>query len=221
MSLLDLGCGPGSITRGLAAAVAPGLAVAVDIRRDVMTQAAGSATELRFVVADAQTLPFPAACFDAAFVHALLQHVESPATVLREARRVLRPGGVIGVADADFGSAILYPEDSALDRAGDILRKMRPNPNIGRKLRELLLGAGFSRAEASATANHRGSPNETALDGEFWARYFEAEPFIAHASTQGWSTREEMLEVAAAWRKWGQTPGAFSASFWCQALGWV
>lgn len=201
--------------------MAPGFAVGVDISRDVIAQTAGVAGELRLVVADAHTLPFPAACFDAAFAHALLQHVESPGTVLREARRVLRAGGVIGVAEADFGSAILYPEDSALDRAGDILRKMRPNPNIGRKLRELLLGAGFSRAEASGISNHRGSPNETALDGEFWSRYFEAEPFIAHASTQGWSTPEEMLEIAAAWRKWGQTPGAFSASLWCQALGWV
>ena len=220
MRLLDLGCGSGSITNGLAAAVAPGLAVGVDIVRTAVSPL-DDAHQPRFVVADACELPFTDASFDAAFAHALLQHVESPPAVLREARRVLQDGGVIGVADADFGSAVLHPACPGLDKASEILRKMRPEPDIGRRLRELLSEAGFSRAQSSTIAYSRGSSNETALDGEFWARYFEAGPFIAHAQSQGWARREEMLEIANAWREWGQTPGAFSASLWCQAVAWV
>jgi SAM-dependent methyltransferase len=224
MRLLDLGCGPASITRGLAHVVAPGFTAGLDISIETIGQACKDESEEVapwFLVADARALPVADGSFDAVFAHALLQHVESPLRVLREARRVLAPGGVIGVADTDFGAALVHPSTRALDRAAEIMRLMRPNPKVGRRLRELLLEAGFSRAEASATANYRGSQGDTAMDGQFWGRYFEAEPLIAHAQSQGWSTRDEMLEIAAAWRQWGQTPSAFLATFWCESIGWV
>jgi hypothetical protein len=37
----------------------------------------------------------------------------------------------------------------------------------------------------------------------------------------GWATGAELAATAAAWRAWGDRPGAFFAGFWCEALAWV
>ena len=71
MRLLDVGCGPGSITLGLAEAVAPGEVVGVDLQPAQVEQARALAAErgvanVRFEVASAYALPFPDAAFDAA-----------------------------------------------------------------------------------------------------------------------------------------------------------
>ena len=225
MALLDAGCGPGSITAGLARSVAPGECVGIDASAEVVDAAreravTGGVTNLRFEAADVTKLPFDDATFDAVFAHALLQHLPWPLDALTELRRVLKPGGVIGLADADLDGALIAPESEALTRWADITRRMRQNPHVGRNLRGLLHNAGFVRAEASATAGARGDAASVKWDGEWNARYFEAEPMIAHCESRGWATRDEMREIAAAWRAWGDDPAAFSAAFWCTAIGW-
>src|SRR5437660_8574741 len=116
MKLLDTGCGPGSITIGLAEAVAPAETVGIDASADAIEEARALAasrgcTNLRFEVADVYALPFEDATFDAAFSHAVMQHLRDPLTALREIRRVLKPGGVVGIADADHDGTILAPPD--------------------------------------------------------------------------------------------------------------
>ena len=224
--LLDAGCGAGAITLGLAEAVAPGEVVGIDLSEESIAAARKlaaerGATNVKFEVADARGLPFEDGSFDVAFAHALLQHVESPLAVVREMRRVLRPGGVIGIADIDSGSSVTYPSNPALERSAEIWQLMRPSPLVGRELCSLLASAGFERVEGSYTGGGPVNQNTVALNGDFWARYFEAEPFIAHAEAEGWATRAECLEMLAAWREWSRTPGAFWGSPWFQALGWV
>jgi ubiquinone/menaquinone biosynthesis C-methylase UbiE len=226
MRLLDAGCGPGSITIGLARAVAHGEVVGVDASAEAIDAARERASaegcdNARFEVADVCKLPYGDATFDAAFAHALLQHLPWPLDALTEIRRVLKPGGIIGVADADFDGALLAPESEALSLGNDIMRRMRRNPHAGKNLRGLLHNAGFVRTEASATAGARGDAASAKWDGEWNARYFEAEPMIAHVESRGWATREQMTEIAAAWRAWADDPGAFSASFWCHAVAWT
>ena len=109
MRLLDAGCGPGTITLGLVAAVAPGEVVGLDLSPAMVTQARALAADrrvanARFEVADLQALPFPDASFDAAFESAVLEHVPDPTRAVAELRRVLRPGGVIGLRDGDLGA---------------------------------------------------------------------------------------------------------------------
>src|SRR5262249_44921155 len=108
MALLDCGCGPGSITVGLAEAVAPGRVVGVDREPKALAvaraQAAGrGVTNVRFEEGDVHALPFADATFDAAFAHALLEHVRDPAAALAELYRVVKPGGVVGVRSPDQG----------------------------------------------------------------------------------------------------------------------
>jgi ubiquinone/menaquinone biosynthesis C-methylase UbiE len=103
MRLLDLGCGPGSITLGLAEKVAPGEVVGVDLQPSQVAQAqelsaARGVKNVRFEIADVYRLPFPDASFDAVFAHVVLMHLREPVRALMEMRRVLRPGGIVGCA---------------------------------------------------------------------------------------------------------------------------
>jgi ubiquinone/menaquinone biosynthesis C-methylase UbiE len=216
LRLLDLGCGPGSITVGLAAAVAPGPTVGVDLHPGPLVGG------VSLVKADVHHLPFPDASFDALFAGALLQHLPDPLVALREARRVARPGTVIGVTDIDTATYLIAPGDPRLDRAFELNARLRAGrPDTGRRLRGLLHEAGFRDCVATARAFHHGDPEETRALAEFNASWFTTPAIVERVVTNGWATGEEMTAMSQAWRDWGRDPGAFFASLWCDALGWA
>ncbi|MEH3075858.1 MAG: class I SAM-dependent methyltransferase [Quadrisphaera sp.] len=111
--LLDLGCGPGTITADLAARVAPGRVVGLDAAAGVLEEAAALAERrglaVEWVVGDALALPFEDASFDVVHAHQVLQHLPDPVGALREAARVLRPGGLLAVRDVDYAATTWYP----------------------------------------------------------------------------------------------------------------
>jgi SAM-dependent methyltransferase len=216
MALLDMGCGPGSITVGLAAAVAPGPTTGIDIDPRPVDG-------VTVVTGDATALPVPDASFDAVFASALLQHLADPLAALREARRVARPGAVIGVVDADWDGELLHPSNPVLRRSTEVARRLREgtSPYVGKRLRALLTEAGFVRASASARALYHGTAEETRGVGAFTASLFEYPAAVERVLAQGWATAEELDEFRRAWIAWGEEPGAFLARFWCEALAWV
>jgi len=216
MSLLDIGCGPGSITVGLAAAVAPGKTTGIDLD----TQPIDGVT---VVTGDVTSLPFPDESFDAIYTSAMLQHLSDPLAALREARRVARPGAVIGVVDADWDGELLYPTNDVIRRSMDIARKLREgtSPFVGKQLRHLLTEAGFCRAEGYARVIHHGTADETSGVGSFTASLFRYPAAVDRVVTEGWATAAELEEMSLAWTAWGKQPGAFLARFWCEAIGWA
>ena len=93
LSLLDVGCGPGTITADLAAVVAPGSVTAVDQFADVLNVARAEVqrsnlSNVSFATADVHRLEFPDNAFDVVHAHQVLQHVGDPVQALREMRRV-------------------------------------------------------------------------------------------------------------------------------------
>src|SRR5262252_7869330 len=84
MTLLDVGCGPGSITRGLAERVAPGEVVGIDLSRETLEAARQDAAarglkNLTYDEASVYQLPYPDASFDVAYAHQVFQHLREPA----------------------------------------------------------------------------------------------------------------------------------------------
>ncbi len=228
MNVLDAGCGPGSITMGLAAAVAPGEVVGIDLQPSLVEQARALAvqrnvTNVRFEVANVYDLPFPDGSFDAAFANRVLEHLREPVRALAELRRVLRTGGIAGVHDVDFGGLLLTPETPLLQQWFNLSDRVRQhngaNFYIGRHLRRLLLEAGFVRAEASASVRSRGSLEETRQ----FAVYLKAQvPGIARtALAEGWIDQATVDAIVAEIDAWAELPDAFQASTRCEALGWV
>jgi SAM-dependent methyltransferase len=233
LRVLDVGCGPGSITVGLAAAVAPGEVVGVDadpervaLARERAAQA-GAGT-VRVERADVHALPFPAASFDAALVHAVLEHLPDPAAALREVHRVLKPGGVVGARSPDYGSGVLlYPPDPLLDEvfawharlkdaeAGIGAAAAAGGGRMGRALRAALRAAGFRDVTGSASMDCAGTAAETRRIGAVWAAFVGTARFRAVADAP---TRER---AAAAWRAWSAHPDAFFATPWGEAIGWA
>lgn len=229
MALIDIGCGPGSITLGLAAGVAPGAAVGLDENPHVLEAARRlaldhSASNLTFRRGDACELPFEDESFDAVYMNAILQHLPDAAAAVDEAVRVLRPGGVIALSDTDYAGSLIFPETTVLARSIELVRELRSSGGadqfVGRKLRALLTAAGCARTEGAATAGTIGSAEPVAREAAFQAAYFASPELRDHAVALGLATYEELAGMPAAWQAWGAHPGAFWARFSCQALGW-
>jgi SAM-dependent methyltransferase len=211
--VLDVGCGPGSITVGLGKAVGPGgTVVGVDLDP--------GPARVPLVRADAFRLPFPDRSFDAVFTCAMLQHLGDPLGALREARRVCRPGAVVGIADADRGGVIVEPPDPWVDRGHEVLDRLRDGTSIhvGRQLRGLLQRAGFVDVRARSTGGGAGGPEVAALVAQ-QTSLFESPALADVVVERGIASRDELAEVAAAWRRWGEDPGATLAVHWFEATG--
>src|ERR1700757_830584 len=121
MSVLDVGCGPGTITVDLAALVAPGPVTAVELTDAALDLARAEAharnqSNISFVTSDVCALDFPDNTFDVVHAHQVLQHVADPVQALRELRRGCVPGGIVAVRDADYSGFVWFPPLSTLDR---------------------------------------------------------------------------------------------------------
>ena len=178
--------------------------------------------QFRWSAATSSDLPFADGSFDAIFMCAVLQQVADPLRPLVEARRIARPGAVIGVADADWGGALIAPDDRWLTRSHEILTELRAgtSPYVGRHLRGLLHAAGFVDVRVTAHGTGGGGPGCVG-EAEFQASFFDASAVIDLVTHQGLATADEMTAIAAAWRRWGNDPAATSARHWFEAIGRV
>jgi SAM-dependent methyltransferase len=226
MSVLDAGCGPGTITLGVAKLVAPGSVVGIDIQAAPIERAraqkvAREQTNLRYEVADLYDLPFADQCFDAAFSNGVLMHLAEPKRALAQLRRVLRPGGVVGVRDPDFGSVLYAPMTPGLQRWLELRVRVRQhnggNPFLGRHHRRLLLEAGFADVEAGASLDSAGTPETIARHAAFLKSQLVG--MARTAVAQAWMDQTQVAATLAEIDAWMQHPDAFAATTWCNAVG--
>src|SRR5262249_50212146 len=117
--ILDVGCGPGTITSDLAVLSAHGRVVGVDAAADVLAEARTAArgrnlANVSFETGDVYHLAFPEGSFDVVHAHQLLQHLSDPVAALAEMSRVCRPGGIVAARDSDYAGMFWYPESEGL-----------------------------------------------------------------------------------------------------------
>jgi ubiquinone/menaquinone biosynthesis C-methylase UbiE len=216
MSLLDVGCGPGTITLDLAQIVAPGRVVGVENVGAPLAVARANAkskgdSRTTFRQGDAVALPFPDDSFDVAHAHQVLQHLADPVAALRELARVVRPGGLIAVRDVDYEAMTWYPASPRLGQwlstYRSIARANGGEPDAGRHLRAWARAAGLVDVEVSASTWCYATEEATAWWGESQAQRVVDAAFASQALRQG-LTRSDLDSIARAWQDWGASPDA-------------
>ncbi len=213
MDLLDIGCGPGSITADFAALLDPGRVVGLDRSADVVALAErtyAGLPNLSFATGNVYDLDFPDESFDVVHAHQVLQHLTDPVAALREMRRTVGPGGIIALRDADFHAMAWYPLVPELDEWMEtyqrLARSNRAEPDGGRHLLAWAHEAGLTDVEASssnwlyATEEHRRS------HAAAWAERVVSSAFAEQAVERGLTDSAGLERMAQGWRRWGESP---------------
>ncbi len=220
LRLLDVGCGPGTITIGLADRVAPAGVVGIDASEAPLAAARADAAaaglgNVEFSVADGMALPFEDATFDVVHAHQVLQHVPDPVGMLREMERVCRPGGLIAARDADYDAMTWHPADPALTdwlalyRA--TARASGGEPDAGRRLLAWAHAAGLTDVTPSASAWCYAGDEDRAWWGGLWADRATKSTFAEQATGHGLADVAALVRIAAAWRRWSAEPDGWFA----------
>ena len=218
MDLLDVGCGPASITADLAERVAPGRVVALDAAADALAAARktlrerGLSEQVEVTSGDVMALPFEDASFDVVHAHQVLQHLADPVGALAEMRRVTRPGGIVAVRDAVYSAMTWFPEPAGMERWRSVyMATARANggePDAGSRLLSWAREAGFTDVTASASTWCYATPADRAWQSETWAQRCLTS-FGPQAVELGLADSADLETMAEAWRQWGGSEDAW------------
>jgi 2-polyprenyl-3-methyl-5-hydroxy-6-metoxy-1,4-benzoquinol methylase len=210
LDLLDVGCGPGTITVDLAARVAPGRVVGIDVSAAPLDEARAAAdragVDVEFAVGDVYALAAADDSVDVVHAHQVLQHLTDPVAALREMARVCRPGGLVAVRDVDYAATTWFPANPGLDRwlalYGQVARRNDAEPDAGRRLLAWAHAAGLREVTATTSAWCYATPAEREWWGSSWAGRATASSFAEQAVAYGLASAGELDAIAAAWREW-------------------
>lgn len=220
-TILDVGCGPGTITADLAALVPQGHIIGSDAVESVLDQARQYAssrglTNITFQKVDANDLPFQDNSFDIVFCHQVLQHVKDPVAILKEMRRVAKPGGLVAAREADYKSFAWYPETPEIAQWADLYQKVAKanggEPNAGRYCHVWARQAGFKTDEIDATWDSwRYTGQRVTQFAQSWTGRILQPGFSGTAVRKAFATEEEIKNVSEGWKKWADEEDAFFA----------
>jgi SAM-dependent methyltransferase len=213
MSLLDVGCGPGTITVDLAARLAPGRVVGLDTAEEAVSTASrlevGDA-DVTFVTGDLYALPYDDGAFDVVHAHQVLQHLADPVAALQEMARVCRPGGLLAARDGDYGAMTWFPDRPELHTWLSLYRRVaRANggePDAGRHLVGWARAAGCREVTASASAWCFATLEDRQWWAQTWAERITVTDLARRAVELGLAAQTELAEVAAGWLRWAEEP---------------
>ena len=218
MDLLDVGCGPASITADLAERVAPGRVVALDAAAGALEAARatlrerGLSEQVEVTSGDVMALPFEDASFDVVHAHQVLQHLADPVGALAEMRRVTRPGGIVAVRDAVYSAMTWFPEPAGMEQWRSVyMATARANggePDAGSRLLSWAREAGFADVTASASTWCYATPADRAWQSQTWAQRCLTS-FGPRAVELGLADRADLEAMAQAWRQWGDSEDAW------------
>ncbi|KJZ79987.1 hypothetical protein HIM_00701 [Hirsutella minnesotensis 3608] len=220
MTILDIGCGPGTISVDLAGYVPQGRVVGLERAGSVLEQARALAqengvTNIEFVEGDANALDYPDETFDIVVCHQVLQHVRDPVGILREMRRVAKTGGIAAAREADYGAFIWYPDVAGMEAWRHVYRTLAEvnggRPDAGRMVHAWARTAGFPQSSLTCSSSNwcYSTKEEVAWWSDLWAERTVASSFAETAQKHGVATEDELKDMSAVWRKWGEQEDAW------------
>lgn len=194
--VVDVGCGPGSITLG------------IGNERDRRS------STVDFLTADACSLPFAAASAEVVFAHALFEHLAKPEAALAELKRVLKPGGTLALSTSDWSRARLRPKTANVDAAlrGHYLlhRRAGGDPFAGRTIAAAVAAAGF--ADIRTKTRYLSDMTYRALAAHVEAR------LVAALETATTPDRDQLASAARSAWSWARSGDGDFAQCWIELL---
>ncbi|CAI7656745.1 unnamed protein product [Penicillium manginii] len=183
LQILDVGCGPGSITIDFAKHVPRGHVTGIEYVPEPLEgarklAASENITNVSFQVGDIHAIPFPDDTFDIVHAHQVLQHIAHPVLALREMRRVVKKGGIVAVRES--ASQTWYPESEGIAAWQEIGERMgrakggNPYPGSSQGEREYWGGSMGERARSSG--------------------------FTTTALNEGYASQEDFDKIAMGWK---------------------
>lgn len=214
--LLDVGCGPGTLTVDLAGRVGPnGSVVGIDLSAAVVQEAAAHATaqeagNATFRTGDFRELEELEASFDVVHAHQVLQHLSDPIGALATMGRLVRPGGIVAARDSDYPAFLWTPADPRLDLWLEIYMAVShrngTRPDAGRYLLRWAIEAGLTDVAYTTSTWTFATPTDRAWWGDSWAERTLASSLADQAVEYGIATKADLEEVAGGFRDWADQP---------------
>ena len=217
-AVLDVGCGPGTITLGLARRAKT--VAGVDASAEMVESARRLATEegvdnAGFEVGSAYDLPWDDSSFDVVYAHQVMQHLSDPVRALREARRVLRPGGLVAARDSDYQTMVHAPVEPALQFWLSLYHEVAEanggEADAGRHLPGWVRAAGFVDPVVTTSTTTYADAAGREFWGGMWAVRVTDSDFAEHAVSAGLAMRGDLVAISAAFRRWADHPSGFWA----------
>ncbi len=227
LRVLDFGCGPGTISVGLARAIAPGEMHGVDMEESLIETARSVAVSQGqdnaiFHVGDVTDLEFEDGFFDVAHCRSVLMHVPDTDAVLSEVKRVLKPGGVIACREMICDSAFTYPDFGIMRRSWDMFADLVAaddgHPQMGKYMKGHILEAGFANIRMSASFSVYNSPGEIASIYRLVTQWLLSPEVSEAAMKYGASSERLVNDLQVAYGSWKEHPGALFTFAYGEAI---
>ncbi|QSZ37793.1 hypothetical protein DSL72_008892 [Monilinia vaccinii-corymbosi] len=209
--ILDLGCGPGSITTDIAPLVPQGSIIGLDAGEPVVNVAKAKAKGLglsncSFQVGNVTRLPFEDGTFDVVYTHQLIIHLPDPGAAMKEMRRVCKDGGLVACRESDLEDAVFYPSTSGLKKTVQILKAMirekGSEPRAGKFLIKWAREAGFEEERIVESYSYLMQPS--------WKNSLMTGDMGENALRLGVvESQEEVGEMIGEWDNWEKTEGCW------------
>jgi SAM-dependent methyltransferase len=226
--VIDVGCGPGSISLGLAQVA--GHVTGIDVDEAELADARAYAAKhgidnVEFMQGSIYDLDFPDASINVCTLFSMMETLDDPLAGLAEVRRVVTPGGLVGASSIEYGGLVLHgPDEQLLRRFYELrLQLWEAQGDVhfyrGRELRGLLLAAGFENVEAGLRYFSYGSEERVRTFGLGRAADCRDEWYVEGLAKHGLADQDEIDELEQAWMRWAESPDSFAAFAWGRAIG--
>ena len=227
MSVLDCGCGPGTITQGIAQIVAPGKVIGCDLEPGMVERAAALSEgkgldNLSFQVGNILDLPFEDNTFDAVMSCAVTEHLSEPVKAMSELGRVVKKGGIVGITRTDWSANLFAPPCPSAERFIELFEHGFTTQGAtmfgGKDLPRMLQEAGLTVGDVLVAMNgaYTAGPGNAMVGG--WAEWIENLPLFDSVIEEGLTTRAELDAMCAEMREWAAQPGTLAATGGCRAV---